>query len=306
MTRSSKPSVTIAMLTYRRPDDLRAAVPALLAQIASSDVEASILVVDNDPDGNAMPFAANYVDEPVRFVHEPKPGIAAARNRALAESDAADMLIFIDDDERPESGWLDHLIGTWSRTGAAAVVGPVISTFEEEPAEWITAGRFFVRRRLPTGTEIDVAATNNLLLDMEVIRRFALAFDERFSASGGSDTFFTREIHRRGGRMIWCDEAIVVDVVPTTRANRRWVLQRALRTGNSWSRTSVALEQNPITRLGRRLLLSAQGMARIVGGAGRMAVGTHQARGTRTLARGAGMTSGAWGYTYVEYRRRAS
>jgi glycosyltransferase involved in cell wall biosynthesis len=304
------PSVVIAMLTYRRPDDLRAAIPALLDQIRTVEANVTVMVVDNDPDGGAMAIAQELADPDVRFVHEPTPGIAAARNRALDESDGNDVLIFIDDDERPEPGWLTNLFATWQRTGAAAVVGPVVSSFEEEPNEYITAGGFFVRRRMPTGTPIDVAATNNLLLDMAQLELSKVRFDERFSASGGSDTLFTREIHRHGGRMVWCDEAIVVDVVPANRSNRSWVLRRALRTGNSWSRTSVALETTPSSRMLRRFELTLEGLARVVGGGGRLVIGEitrsirHRARGARTLARGVGMTTGAWGLTYVEYRRR--
>jgi glycosyltransferase involved in cell wall biosynthesis len=305
-----EPAVVIAMLTFRRPDDLRAAIPALLDQIRVADVDAMVLVVDNDPDGGAMSMAPELSEPHLRFVHEPSPGIAAARNRALIESTGSDVLIFIDDDERPEPGWLSNLLATWKDTGAAAVVGPVVSSFEEKPDDYITAGGFFIRRRMPTGTAIDVAATNNLLLDLAQLERADIRFDERFSASGGSDTLFTRELHRRGGRMVWCDEAIVVDVVPPNRSTRSWVLRRALRTGNSWSRTSVALESAPWPRLLRRLELTAQGVARVLGGGVRLAFGAvtrsvgHRARGARTVARGLGMTTGAWGLTYVEYRRR--
>jgi hypothetical protein len=202
------------------------------------------------------------------------------------------------------------MVATWQRTGAAAVVGPVVSSFEVEPEEYIVAGGFFIRRRMPTGTDIDVAATNNLLLDLAQLEAAGVRFEERFSASGGSDTFFTRKLHRRGGRMVWCDEAIVVDVVPATRSTRSWVLRRAFRTGNSWSRTSIALEPGPWSRLLRRLQLTWLGLVRVLGGGARLLLGEvtrsigHRARGTRTLTRGVGMTTGAWGLTYFEYRRR--
>jgi glycosyltransferase involved in cell wall biosynthesis len=309
---TSGPSVLIAMLTYRRPDDLDAALPAILGHLDAARAEAQLLVVDNDPEASAMPLAARHDTAPVRFVHEPTPGIAAARNRALDESGDADLLVFIDDDERPEPGWLDHLVDTWSATRPAAVVGRVTSTFPVEPDPWIAAGGFFRRRRLPTGTPVDVAATNNLLLDLAQVRAAGVRFDIAFGASGGSDTLFTRQLHQRGGRLVWCDEAVVVDVVPMSRLNRDWVLRRALRTGNSWSRTSIALEPVAWRRLLRRLQLTAAGVARMGAGLARLGWGSltrslaHRANGARTLARGLGMTGGAWGYTYVEYRRKAT
>ena len=54
---------------------------------------------------------------------------------------------------------------------AAAVVGPVRSDYARDPSPWVQAGRFFDRRRLPTGTPVEVAATNNLLLDLHEVRR---------------------------------------------------------------------------------------------------------------------------------------
>ncbi len=80
----------------------------------------------------------------------------------------------------------------------------MISEYAAEPDPWIKAGRFFDRRRLPSGTQIEVAATNNLLLDLRQVRAFGLRFDEALGLSGGSDTLFTRELHGRGGVLVWC------------------------------------------------------------------------------------------------------
>jgi succinoglycan biosynthesis protein ExoM len=272
--------------------------------------ETTVLVIDNDPAGSAMALRDELATDLVRFVHEPTPGIVAARNRALDESADADALLFIDDDELPEPGWLRSMIETWERTGAAAVAGPVFPLYEDEPEPWITSGGFFIRRRMPTDTDLTVAASGNLLLDREQVRLAGVRFDPRFAASGGSDTLFTRELHRSGARMVWCDEAAVLDLVPRSRMSRRWVLTRAMRSGNSFSRASIVLEQSRLARIRRRAALTVQGVARVVGGAGRAALGlvsgsiTHRARGARTLARGVGMAAGAWGYGYAEYRRR--
>jgi succinoglycan biosynthesis protein ExoM len=283
-------------------------VSAVLDQAAEVG-DTTVLVVDNDPAASALALADEFPSDRVRFVHEPTPGIVAARNRALDESAGADVLLFIDDDELPDSGWLRNMVGTWQRTAAAAVSGPVLSAFAVKPDPWITAGGFFVRRRLPTGTELTIAASGNLLLDLEQVRRAGVRFDGRFSVSGGSDSLFTSELHQRGYRMVWCDEATVADVVPPTRANRRWVLRRAVRSGNVSSRVALILTEGRLERLATRAVLLARSGARIVGGAVRLTLGTitrsvsHQARGSRTLARGIGMAAGAFGYIRQEYRR---
>lgn len=310
--------VTIAVMTFRRPDDLDEIVPRLTAQAAASTeagTSVSLLVVDNDPAGAArqqvdrLAVGAAASGVTVRYENESVPGISAARNRALDVSSDSDILVFIDDDERPVDGWLALLLETFDRAKPVAVVGPVVSQFEVEPEPWVAAGEFFGRRRLPTGTRIDVAATNNLLLDLHAIRAAGLRFDLDYGITGGGDTLFTKQIRAHGGEMVWCDEAVVFDIVPGSRVTRRWVLVRALRSGNSWSLTSVVSTPARLGRLGVRMALTGRGFIRLLGGSARYAAGVvlrrdvHQAKGLRTAARGLGMTGGAWGYRYREYRR---
>jgi glycosyltransferase involved in cell wall biosynthesis len=309
------------VLTYQRPQDIAQALPRLMAQAESvaaeapigNPIQADIVVVDNDPAGSAREFveafAAGHRQVAVRYENEVSPGISAARNRALSTAEGVDLLVFIDDDERPSERWLAKLLETYHLYRSAAVVGPVISEYEVEPDAWVQSGHFFDRRRLPTGTELDVAATNNLLLDLHQVRSLGLSFDSQFGLSGGGDTMFTRTLHRRGGKMIWCDEAIVVDVVPASRVTRDWVLRRAFRSGSSWSVTSLKLAGSVKERTLVKLRLTARGSVRVAGGAVRLAAGTvgrsmsQRAKGQRTIARGAGMLSGAWGYVYSEYKR---
>lgn len=302
--------VVVAVLTFRRPDDLAAVLPLLAEQVSALEPAGQILVVDNDPDGGARAAVERHGGV-ARYTHEAVPGIAAARNRALAlaTADGAQLLVFIDDDERPVGDWLHRLVRTYLDGHPAAVVGPVVSEFATEPEAWIRAGRFFDRRRLATGAEVTIAATNNLLLDVAQVGAMGLTFDERFGLSGGSDMLLTRQLTRAGGRMVWCAEAVVVDVVPPERLTRRWVLRRAFRSGNTWARTSVALADGPLRRTAVRAVVAGQGLIRMLGGGARVVLGclggsmAHRARGRRTLARGAGMVAGVLGAIYVEYRR---
>ncbi|MDD9152014.1 glycosyltransferase family 2 protein [Plantibacter flavus] len=313
--RQAATSLVVAMLTFRRPDDLRVALPALIEQaeqVTERFERVEVLVVDNDPRESARAFVEAFPSAgPVVLTYrcESESGITAARNRALAEAAASDLLVFIDDDERPTERWLVDLVATFDRGDAVAVVGPVVSRFEREPSAWIQAGEFFTRRRMPTGTAVSVAATNNLLIDLRVVRGIGLVFDTAFGHAGGEDTMFTRTLHATGGRLVWCDEAVVWDIVPAARSTRDWVVRRAFSSGNSWSQTSIALEDSLLGRLTARVRCIAKGLVRAAGGVARSVVGVvtrslrHRAKGVRTLARGFGMIAGAVGYSYEEYRR---
>jgi glycosyltransferase involved in cell wall biosynthesis len=247
--------------------------------------------------------------ELVRYRVEDKPGISAARNRAMDESAASRLLVYIDDDERPEPQWLAELLKVWSMDRPAAVSGRVLPEYEVPPDPWIVAGRFFQRRSLPTGTELDVAAAGNLLIDLEQVTRLGLRFDDRYGLAGGEDTLFSRELYAKGGKMVWCNESAVVDKVPKARMTRAWTLRRSWSHGNTAGLIALDLAGTPGHRRWLRLQLAVGGAVRVGVGTSRSVFGRFrgspkdQARGQRLARRGGGMAAAALGLVYQEYRR---
>lgn len=306
-------AITVAMLTYRRPELLPAALAAL-GECCDTFARAEVLVVDNDPEGSAEPvvgrFAATAGSSPVRYVHEPRPGISAARNRALDEAHG-DLLIFIDDDELPRPGWLTRLVETYLVERPTAVVGPSLHLLEETADPWIVAGGFFVGRREPTGTYVDEAASNNLLLDLAQVRALGTRYDDRLGLAGGEDSLFSKQLVNSGGSIVWRADAEVVDTVPPARLTRRYVTRRAFRLANSRPLVDLMLADSVPARSKVRAGYVVGGTVRLGGGALRSAWGIlardrrHAARGFRTAVRGLGMLAGAFGHEYVEYAREA-
>ena len=308
----SAATVVVGVPTYRRPRELAALLPLLLDQADDLPGRAvHVLVVDNDPEGSARDVVAQ-TDDRVRYAHQPVPGIAAVRNRILdvaGDELDADLVAMIDDDERPEPGWLAALVHTQERTGAALVAGRVVPEFGAPLDPWVAAGRFHTRRNLATATPISVAAAGNLLVDARQLRALGQRFDEGVGLAGGEDTLFTRELHARGGSMVWCAESVAVDRVPPGRATRRWVLARAMSHGDASVRVGLRLARSRPARATFRVRSVLGGVARVVLGAARAAAGTvlrrpvDQARGARAVLRGVGMLRGATGLHHVEYAR---
>ncbi|MBA8795623.1 hypothetical protein FHX74_003259 [Friedmanniella endophytica] len=304
--------VLVAVPTYRRPEvvgRLLGELPEQHRSLSGRDgrhpVEVDVLVIDNDPDGGARDLVRAHPG--VRYVHEPRPGLTAVRNRALDESADADALVFIDDDETPAPGWLAGLVDTWLSTGAAGVSGPVVSLLPDDLDPWIRAGGFFARRYregLATGAPILEAATSNLLVDLAAVRERGLRFDPQFGLSGGEDSLFTRRL-ADVRPLRWCAEAVVHDPVAPERLTRAWVCRRALSLANSGARVELALRPSPTTRA----RLVAGGTVRLIGGGLTAALGRasgsaeRSARGARTRWRGAGLLLGGLGLTYLEYGR---
>lgn len=305
--------LVVAIPTYRRPDALVAALTATTRQVEevtaarTGGIDASILVVDNDAGASAREVAARYG---VRYVVEAQPGIAAVRNRSLAETEDADLLVFIDDDEVPEPGWLGALLDTYDMFRPAAVAGRVITRFPDPIEPWVRASGAFIRPVRRDGQTMTEAATNNLLLDLPQIRSLGLAFDERFGLTGGSDSMFTRQLTRRGGTIRWAQDAVVIEQEDPGRFTRPWVLMRTFRFGNASARVAVAAAESPIARAAARAAAIARGLARVIGGALGWVVGAlsasfpRRARSLRTMYRGGGLIAGALGYAHNEYGNR--
>lgn len=312
MATPSTPAVTtvaIAVLTFRREPAIVALLPELARQARLVDPPATVVVVDNDPDASARDRIAALALPEVRYVHEPRPGIAAARNAAMDAAGDVDAVVFIDDDETPSDRWLPLMLHAHRRLGGAAIAGRVIRSYEVEPEPWVRAARVFDRRQMPTGTVVEAASTANLLLDMHVVRELGLRFDDSLGISGGSDHLFTRQLSASGHRIHWCDEAVVEDPVPASRLTSHWTLQRGYRSGNTSIIVERLLAGSPRDRATVRTRAAVGGAARVVAGGGRALVGTitrssnNRGKGLWTLVRGAGMVGGAIGHHYVEYKR---
>ena len=269
-------------------------------------------MVDNDPEASARPVVTSWPDHLVRYVHEPRPGIAAARNRALHEAQHADAIAFIDDDETPAPGWLDALVRTWRHYRCDAVAGPTVSVLDEPVPPWVRACPTFRRPARPTGTVRIGAASGNLLLDLGTLRREGLTFSDDYGLTGGSDTLLTRTLSRRGGVIRWCQEAEARETVPAERADRHWVLRRNVRVGNAWSRIHLELADSRRERLTTRTSLLARGSLRVARGSLLAGWGLvtrdlgRRAAGECHVAAGLGVLSGASGRVVTEYLRSPS
>ena len=115
------PSVTVAICTRNRPDDLNTCLNAISRLNPRPD---EILVVDNSEGDLATERITS--DHGVRYVVEPAPGLSRARNRALAES-RCEIVAYMDDDALPGEDWLEQILAPFADPQVASVSGPVMN-----------------------------------------------------------------------------------------------------------------------------------------------------------------------------------
>lgn len=268
MSTTSLPQVpiTVAILTFRREHMLQSMVEAVARQCMELAADIGIVVVDNDPARSAEPIIQPLTEKyPLRYVSEPTPGIAVARNAALHAASESRILVFIDDDELPEPGWLRHLLTHWESARCEVVVGPQDFILPDPvPDTWVVASGLFDDIRHPTGSLRQGASSANLLLDLDFLREHHLTFDSRLGLAGGEDTLLAHQILAAGGRIEWCNEAIVTEPVPPERLTRKWMRQRVYRSGASWARAVIGTAPGRYGRWKARITIALRSLVRIV------------------------------------------
>jgi glycosyltransferase involved in cell wall biosynthesis len=244
--------------TFRRPAGLLNLLEALerLEFAGGGAPSVRVIVVDNDPSsGTAAQVCQNLSDYrwDLKLLAEERRGISFARNTAVQEAVAlgADAIVFIDDDETPDPRWLDVLLQVQMDSGAEAVAGPVIPSYEAAVPQWVIQGRFFNRPRFRTGTAVRFAPTCNLLLLTRALQEFGLSFDTRFGLSGGEDTLLTLRLRRFGARIVWANEAVVRECIPSNRGSMNHILKRAFASGTNWARIEREVDPSLWTAFAR-------------------------------------------------------
>lgn len=267
------PSVLVAVTTFRRTELLAPLISAIRANLGPVATDVRIALVDNDPEGSA---ASKAQELGVEYIHEPTPGIAAARQAALDGARDGELVAMVDDDVVPQPGWLDALVAVWTASHPAVVMGYVDYVWPEGTDPWIIAGGFMRRRRRVNGQRLDAMATGNVLIDSAQVRNLGVRFDTTLGLAGGEDMLFGRALLAAGGEIMASADSVVRDEVPVERTTKEFVRRRTISQGQM--RTKL-LSRSPSAA--RTLALRAM---HLVGGTVRLVV--FSARGIVARLRG--------------------
>ena len=113
------PSCSVVICTRDRAELLEECLDAVL-ELDYPDFE--VVVVDNAPSDDATQTVASR--RTVRYTREDRPGLDWARNRGFAAS-RGEIVAFVDDDARPDRGWLRAIAAAFADPEVMAVGGMV-------------------------------------------------------------------------------------------------------------------------------------------------------------------------------------
>jgi hypothetical protein len=252
MTSRRRPDVSVVIPTRARPGSLARAARSLFGQKGLGRRRLELVIVDNDAQGSARPVSGEIEAEapfPVRYLCEPAPGVASARNAGVAAA-AAPLIAFLDDDEEASPGWLAALMDAREGFDADVVFGPVRGCAPDHVnAHKAYLERFFSREGPAEAQLLD----GHFGCGSSLVRRAALPDQEApFALAqnhiGGEDDMLFQQMRQAGARFAWAPGAWVLEHPEPSRLSLRYTLRRAFAYGQGPSYACMA--RTPPDRLG--------------------------------------------------------
>ncbi|WP_295849862.1 glycosyltransferase family 2 protein [uncultured Xylophilus sp.] len=225
--------LTVCIATFRRAGTL----VLLLDDLASQSCPPQqVVVVDNDAAGSARPvvdaFRQRCGSIAVDYAIQPQLNLAITRNRTV-DLARGRWLAFIDDDERALPDWIAHLLATQDLFPCDVVLAPVHAVLPPAAPAWLVRSGVYDALSFTTGDTVPASAMRggNMLIDRRWLRDAGGRFDPAFGQTGGECADLLKRLARSGARIVWSEEAAVLEPVEPPRLDRDWILRRAWRTG---------------------------------------------------------------------------
>lgn len=287
-----RPWLLVAVCTNRRPEQIEPCLERIGRQLRDQAEARGVVVSSGLDRGAHAAVAAVGAKHGLDAVWEPRPGLAVARNRALAEAPEDGVLALTDDDALPDFDWVARLLKHW-RTApleVACIGGPILPRWMVRPP-WMGPRLEIVFSLLDRGTGIhdlipgrEDAWGANASFRVAPLRAVG-GFDTALGASTDAPLFAdeTEAQHRlaaAGHRGLYAGDVRVEHVIPAERVRLREIARRrfwagvSMRLTRQWTYTGGAARlvagsvEAGLAALRRRPPGVGAGLARAAAGAG--------------------------------------
>jgi glycosyltransferase involved in cell wall biosynthesis len=208
-------SLTIVIPTYNRAGVLARALEQYLAQSSSALIHELIVVDDGSTDGTESMVRefSGRSDFPIRYLHQPNKGPAAARNLGIREA-RCDVVLFTDSDIIPAQDLVEQHVEWHQRNPAptSAVLGYVTWSPEIQATpfmHWYGEKRMFEFYRLRNKREVSFRFfyTCNISLKTDFLRACG-QFDEDFKSAAYEDSELGFRLSKKGLQLLYNPAAV--------------------------------------------------------------------------------------------------
>ena len=234
-------NVSVVICTYNRAESLRDALESLEKQNVNN-LNYEIIVVDNNSKDHTKRIVEEFQGRngrDIRYVFEPKQGVAYARNSGIRNSNG-EIIAYLDDDVIVDSNWLESLWKCFQETKADAVGGRILRKWNADQPEWFSeeiggclisqalGGERFrcnsVRRHMVTA---NLAFRRNIFKQFRIFREELGRRGEELV--GGEDREFYQRLLKEGSSVFYEPKALVFHKVEPERLTkeyfRKWFWQ---------------------------------------------------------------------------------
>jgi glycosyltransferase involved in cell wall biosynthesis len=219
-----------------------------------------LIAIDNSPEGSARPAFETLEGEAkitFRWAHEPRPGVAHARNAALKLA-RGKLVAWLDDDEEAPPHWLASLLAGRRETGAQSVFGPVRARAPEGAPNARFHEALYSRSGPGESGFTDAPYGIGNSLQPRLMFDEPQPFDPRANETGGEDDALFTAWAEAGARFAWAADAWVIEHLGAERTTLRHGLKRAFAYGQGPCET--AWNARAYASLARHMLIGAAQM----------------------------------------------
>jgi GT2 family glycosyltransferase len=227
---------TVALCTHNHADRLVRTLGDLSA-LALPGAPWELVIIDNASKDETPELLGRHqwpAGWSVRVIREEKLGLSNARNRAIQEA-CGEYLIFIDDDETPDTDWLCAYERLIEDKQPDAFGGRISVLFEDARPAWLQdnlLGFLGELNRFDSITPLTAPSTSfyggNFGFRKSVIDRVG-GFDATLGRkgsdnTGGEEVDFYRRLLSAGYKVWWTPEAVIYHRIQAIKLSRRYFL----------------------------------------------------------------------------------
>jgi glycosyltransferase involved in cell wall biosynthesis len=231
-------SISIAIATYNRAEEVRRTLATLALLEPSDGIDYEILVVANnctDDTADVVRGMAARFGGSLRYIEESEQGLSHARNRAIAEA-KYEIVAFLDDDVDVHPRWLRQLSAAHASGEHGAIGGRAYLVYPQTRPRWLGERDEGLLTKVELGPcQREVAPDELFGVNLSVTKQWAQKVG-LFRADlgrmgrcllGGEETDLLERIQLAGGKLLYEPNASVGHRVPIERLRRRWFWARA-------------------------------------------------------------------------------
>lgn len=232
--------ITAVISTYNRDRTLRAALESALNQ-TNFGGRYEVIVADNNSSDHTRETVEDFISKGhrnLKYVFEPRQGVAYARNTGIAHA-VAPFIAFADDDVQVDPNWLAVIIREFiAHPDIDCVGGKVLPRWNGTPPRWLTRDHWSPLALQDYGDDdllinsdnplclvtANVAFRRQIFSEIGLFEPVFQRVNDRLGST--EDAELLQRLWRAGGKCLYVPEMIVTAEVPAARTarqyHRRW------------------------------------------------------------------------------------